>query len=151
MICIGVDYDTFNVHLVRVGEGVPTYHPINLAGDNAFDRLRQIPLLMPDAGFWQDVVAVGIEEPGGKYVVGKLKAVQGAIVACLPPQLLVAPYQAGLWRRLCGLKGNATKQEVQAWVYHRLDENPGWPQDAADAYCLAHAVAAQVQIREETT
>jgi hypothetical protein len=142
---VGIDYDTFAVHLVRLPQsGTPTYFRLDLEGDDAFDRTRRVSWEMPGPGFWEDVIAAGIEEPGGKYVVGKLKAIQGAILSCLPDELLVAPYQAGLWRTLCGLKGNCTKEEVKAWVYEQLPENPGWPQDAADAYCLAVAVSRQV-------
>jgi hypothetical protein len=147
MTWVGIDYDTFAVHLVRVpedDEARPTYHRLELEGEDAFTRLRQVSWEMPGPGFWEDVVAAGIEEPGGKYVVGKLKGVQGAIIASLPDDLLVQAYQAGLWRALCGLPGNSSKQEVMSWVYHRLDENPSWPQDACDAYCLAIAVSRQV-------
>lgn len=142
MTWVGIDYDTFAVHLVRMPEdGQPTYHRLELEGKDAFSRLRRVSWEMPGPGFWEDVVAVGIEEPGGKYVVAKLKGVQGAIVSCLPDDVTVVPYQAGLWRKNVGLKGNCTKDEVATWVYDQLDENPGWPQDACDAYCLAVAVS----------
>jgi len=146
MTWVGIDYDTHHVHLVRLDDPQPaTYHPCVLEGADAFERLRRVPWEMPGQGFWDDVMGVGIEEPGGKYVVGKLKAVQGAIVACLPEDLLVAPYQAGLWKKLTGLRGDATKDEVKAWVYGQLGENPQWPQDACDAYCLAYVVSQQAR------
>lgn len=150
---VGIDYDTFAIHLVRLPVtyhdglqvyGQPTYHLCRLEGHDAFSRMRRVPWELPGEGFWDDVVAVGIEEPGGKYSVAKLKGIQGAIVACLPLELLIAEYQAGLWRKLCGLSGRSTKEEVMAWVYGQLGENPQWPQDACDAYCLARAVASQV-------
>src|SRR4029450_13545928 len=147
MTWVGIDYDTHAVHIVRLPErGEPTYHRSTLEGDDSFERMRQVPWELPGPGFWEEVTAVGIEEPGGKYVVAKLKGIQGAIVACLPHDLLVAPYQAGLWRMLCGLKGNATKEEVKSWVLERLPWNPDWPQDAYDAYCLAYALSRQVQV-----
>lgn len=150
MTWVGIDYDTHAVHIVRMpDEGEPVYHPCYLAGDNAFDRMRRVPWEMPGMGFWDDVTAVGIEEPGGKYVVGKLKGIQGAIVASLPDDLLVSPYQAGLWRNLCGLPGNAVKTQVKEWVYARLEGSPDWPQDACDAYCLAYAISQQVEVLRE--
>lgn len=149
MTWVGIDYDTHCIHLVRVPEdgGIPTYHPCRLEGDNAFDRMRRVSWEMPGPGFWEDVVAAGIEEPGGRYVVAKLKGIQGAIVACLPDNLLVAPYQAGLWRKLCGLRGDCSKEVVKAWVLERLNEGPEWPQDAFDAYALAYAISTQVRVR----
>lgn len=145
MTWVGIDYDTQWVHLVRLPEvGLPTYHPCRLEGDHAFDRIRRVPLEMPGPGFWEAIIAAGIEEPGGRYALGKLKGVQGAILACLPEDLLVQPYQAPLWKKLIGIGGGATKEQVQAWVLSRLEENPGWPQDAYDAYCLAYVVSRQV-------
>lgn len=145
-VFVGIDYDTHWVHLVRLPvTGQPTYHPCQLEGKDAFSRLRQIPMEMPGPGFWEDVTGAAIEEPGGKYVVGKLKAVQGAIIACLPDDLLVVEYQAGLWKKQAGLGGQATKDEVRAWVYGHLGENPQWPQDACDAYCLAYVVSQAAQ------
>jgi hypothetical protein len=142
----GIDYDTHSVHIVRLPElGMPTYHPCELEGDDAFERTRNVSSALPGSGFWENVTAVGIEEPGGKYVIGKLKAIQGAIITSLPDDLLVAPYHAGKWRVLAGLPGQSSKDEIRAWVYGRLGENPGWPQDACDAYCLAYVISQQVE------
>lgn len=151
MIYVGADYDTFAIHLVRLpdDDGPPTYHSCRLEGPDAFSRMRRVPWEMPGPGFWEDVAGVAVEEPGGKYNVGKLKGVQGALVACLPEDLLVVEYQAGLWRKLCGLSGRSTKDEVMAWVYGQLGENPQWPQDACDAYCLARALASHARVEPQ--
>jgi hypothetical protein len=143
--CVGIDFDTHCVHLVRLPTvGLPTYHPVPLEGDDSFERMRRVAWEMPGEGFWQDVIAVGIEEPAGQYVVGKLKGIQGAVISTLPLDVLIAPYRPALWRKLALQRGDATKAEVRAWVYERLGENPGWPQDACDAYCLAYVVSQQV-------
>jgi len=146
---VGIDYDTFAVHLVRLPEedGEPTYHPIPLEGDDAFERARRVSWELPGPGFWDDVTACGIEEPGGKYNLGKLNKIQGAIITSVPEDLLLAPFQAGLWRKLCGLPGNATKHMIRVWVMGRLDQDPHWPQDAFDAYALAYAVSQQTEVR----
>ena len=145
MITVGIDYDTHGVHLVRLeDDGTPAYTHLTTPGQDSFARLRQVPLEMPGTGWWDDVTACAIEEPAGKYAVAKLKAVQGAIVACLPDDLLVAPYLAVLWKKLIGLGGNAAKPAVMDWVYDQLGENPQWPQDACDAYCLARVIRDQV-------
>lgn len=92
----GVDYDTHAVHVVLIPEdGRPEYNRYNLDGETAFDRLRSVRDCIPVRGVWRDagIVRLGIEEPaaGGRQGAGsavpKLKAVQGAILACLPAEL----------------------------------------------------------------
>lgn len=146
----GIDYDTHAVHFVFIDEDDAAsiiYQDFWTRGMQAFDRLRGIRDVLPSRSWWSDnVIAACIEEPfaRGKLMIQnqpKLKAVQGAIVACLPSDLLLNPIAAPTWRKTVGLKGNCTKDEVREWAIHdgffRLLGD--YPQDAADAYCLARA------------
>jgi hypothetical protein len=158
---VGIDFDTRAVHLVRLGEdGAATYTRCELTGHDAFERLRSVRGAMPRSSFWDDVVAVAIEEPQGaqKATVAKLKAVQGAIVSCIPRATLVEPMVPARWRTGVGLPGNASKSAVQGFAMHHLLGNPPdthrsmfrkaiaeWGQDACDAYCLALAVSRLVE------
>ena len=149
----GIDFSTFAIDLVLIPEeGEPEWHRFELAGHDAFERTRGVRDVMPSRGWWSDlgVVALGIEEPQGvaKSTVAKLKAIQGAVVACLPRDLLVHPMVPARWRTEVGLKGNASKEEVADFVAVRSGtgfvEIPWdcsqWSQDAMDAYCLALSV-----------
>ncbi len=145
---VGIDFDTHCVHCVLLPEeGHARYLPFRLEGQDAFERTRSVRDAMPSRSYWRDegVIALGIEEPQGisKSTVAKLKAVQGAVLACLPSYLLVHPMVPARWRAEVGLPGNATKEDVFQYVrqdaplYGYCEE---WPQDAFDAYCLALAV-----------
>lgn len=146
---VGIDYSTHSVDLVSVEleGGRAVWAHAALAGDDAFDRLRSVAGAMPRASAWDDTLAVGIEEPQGvsQGTRAKLKAVQGAIVACLPSRLLVHPFGPSEWRRLVGLPGSATKAGIALFVHDDLRASPHWPQDACDAFCLALAVRERLE------
>lgn len=156
----GIDFDTWAVHVVLVPEeGLAEYHRYALPRDgDAFDRTRHVRDALPSRQWWLDegIVAAGIEEPMGQST-RPLNRVQGAILSCLPTELLVHPMRPGEWRAACELPGNAKKEAVAEWVEAQREsylENRGtcrepqwalftlepWPQDAADAYCMARAV-----------
>ena len=104
---------------------------------------------MPSRSWWEDhgCIAVGIEEPQGaqRATVAKLKAIQGAVVACIPRDLVVEPIVPTKWRKELGIKGNATKEDVEFWCRFSSPfalEFSGhtYPQDFFDALCLALVV-----------
>lgn len=144
----GIDLSTRAVDVVLLDEDtdVATWHRFPLEGRDAFERARHVRTALPGrtSGFWDDVLAVGIEDPRG-YGAGSLYRVQGAILACLPWGLLVQPWVPSAWRKQVGLAGNASKLDVWTFGARRLlkDKAPGlyetWPQDAMDAYCIALA------------
>lgn len=151
----GIDYDTNAVHVVLVPEeGKPEYLPFVMHGVDPFDRARIVRDVMPARGWWADegIVAIGIEEqasgsPKMRASVQKLKMIQGAILACLPAgDSVVEPFLPNEWRKEIGLAGNASKEDVAAWMGEQvwpdapLPVVPSWPQDACDAYCIARAV-----------
>lgn len=157
MTTAGIDFDTHAVHVVFLLEdGEAIYKRYGLDGHDAFERTRSVRRAMPTKGVWEDmgVVACAIEEPQGvqKATVAKLKAVQGAILACLPGDLLVEPMVPARWRTTVGLSGHASKDEVAAFARARAGHprpigDTGFrasalpEQDACDAYCLALAVS----------
>lgn len=153
----GIDYDTRHVDVVRVDCDTfeADWERWDLAGADAFERARSVRTALP-AGSWEETLAVGIEEPAGQQT-GKLLRVQGAVLARLPSSTLVTPLRPSEWRRLVGIPGDATKAEVRSWAQRlwwaldpgRLDPGSpwkqGWPQDAWDAWCMAHAVRVLVE------
>lgn len=144
----GIDYDTHAVHLVLINEdGQAAYHPFPLEGPDAFTRTRSVRDAMWPRTRWADegVIALGIEEPAGR-LTGRLFRVQGAILACLPPWLLVEKFMPSEWRKVVGMPGNASKGYVAEFAGSRLWPDAPLPvvpspQDACDAYCLALAVS----------
>lgn len=150
MTVAGIDYSTRSVDIVLLEEDTDaaTWHRYELDGQDAFERARSVRGSVPGrtSGFWDDVLAVGIEDPRG-YGAGSLYRVQGAILSCFPALLLVQPLIPSQWRKQVGLPGNAPKMHVAAKtaIMRGLSARAGtlfpepWPQDACDAYCVALA------------
>lgn len=168
----GIDFSTHAVDVVLVdadGNHPPEWMRTELEGDDAFDRTRRIDNGILLEAWWGEVLAIGIEDPRG-HNAGALYRVQGAILANLPQQTLVVPWIPSAWRKAVGLKGNATKDQVVAFVADYVagvcvardyDEAWGtvadlitgtcspavkWPQDACDAYCIALATRDAITI-----
>jgi len=139
----GCDYSSRFVDLVTVpldGPGAPVWHRFPLVGADAFDRARSVAQAVPGptSVLWDDLIAVGIEDPRGQNA-GAMYRVEGAILARIPARMLVRPFIPSEWRRLAGLPGNASKGRVAEMVMERLYQTRGWQQDTFDAYCLALA------------
>jgi hypothetical protein len=149
MTIAGCDYSTHAVDIVLLDEDTDaaTWHRFPLAGRDAFERARYVRVGMPGGSFWDDVLAVGIEEPRG-YNAGALYRVQGAILARIPLDKLVQPLGPSEWRRRVGLSGNASKGEVKSQVitWAWASGAGGWPLDACDAYCIALATRSMIQV-----
>jgi hypothetical protein len=143
----GIDYSTRAVDVVLLDEDsdAATWHRFELEGADAFDRTRSVREAMRRqhqylASVWDDVLAVGIEDPRG-YNAGALYRIQGAILATIPQATLVHPLIPSQWRKTVGLPGNASKGAVfEFTMKHSGRAGSGiWPQDACDAYCIALA------------
>lgn len=145
----GIDYSSRFVDLVTVpydGPGAPVWHRFPLAGADAFDRARSVAQAVPGptSVLWDDLVAVGIEHPAGKHGTGPLLRIQGAILTRIPPHMLVEPLPPGKWRKLVGLAGNASKEDVRIHALAQIRDfsDGNWraaSYDATDAYCIAVA------------
>lgn len=145
MFVAGIDYSTHAVDLVLVDQDEqrpPWWHRFELHGQDAWERTRDVRRVMPgpSSQLWDEVGAFGVEDPRGQNS-GVLYRVQGAVLACLPPTALVHPLVPSEWRKAVGLPGNATK----AQIYGAFPQDPLWPQDACDAYCIALATATLIQ------
>ena len=149
----GIDYSSHAVDIVTVplDAGQPIWHRFPLTGMDAFDRARSVADSVPGrhSVLWDDITAVGIEHPAGKFGTGALLRIQGAILACLPARMLVEPFPPAKWRKAVGLPGNATKDQVRDHVLAQFGPiAPLWvyqlPQDACDAFCMANATRAAI-------
>jgi hypothetical protein len=141
----GIDTSSFAVDLVTVPldehDGAEVeWHSFGLEGADAFDRSRFVPNVLwgRASAHWDGILAVGIEEPTGKFKPGSGFRVQGAVLAQIPERMLVTPWTPSGWRAAVGLPGNCAKEAVFRWVTEQLGGRPA-SQDAADAYCIALA------------
>lgn len=170
----GIDFSSHFVDVVLVdheGRQPPRWHRYPLTGQDAFDRARSVADAMPGRSsvYWDNVLAVGIEHPAGKFGTGPLLRIQGCVLAQIPARMLVKAWPPGSWRKAVGLPGNASKATVYQHVarHHR----PGWtqelgpmfggtyagaanttaltwPQDACDAWCIALATRQAITQQE---
>jgi hypothetical protein len=157
----GIDFSSHAIDVVLVdvdGRQAPRWHRYPLTGADAFDRTRSVANSMPgrSSAYWDNVLAVGIEHPAGKFGTGPLMRLQGAVLAQIPARMLVKAWPPGAWRKAVGLPGNASKDDVwdfasdKCWTSTPIPNGlrrEAWPQDACDAYCIAlatqHAITAQ--------
>lgn len=153
---VGVDLSTRAVDLVKLSldDDRAEWVRVPLSGDNAIDRARSYVERAPDYlapvaewdGYWSDVVLVALEDPAGRGDTRKIARVQGVVIATIPSRVQVWTLQPAEWRRHCGLKGSASKDDVFAWAMRHWPYKTGdllcTPQDAADAYCIAYAARA---------
>lgn len=159
----GIDFSSEAIDVVLIPEDEgdwlsggksAVWHHFELAGNDAFDRTRVIGEAMPsrDSTWWDDVYAVGIEHPAGKYGTGAMMRVQGAVLSMIPGALMVKPWPPGSWRKAIGLKGNATKGEISSHVkfvpnsFSPVEDRWDWPQDACDAFCIALATLRAIRV-----
>jgi hypothetical protein len=154
----GIDFSSFQVDVVLLSEDddTATHHvfPFGRKGQDAFDRARGVRAAMPTRSWWEDhgTVAIGIEDPRGaaRGVDSVLYRVQGAILACLPPELLVQPWKPGEWRKQLGI-ANVGKEAPAIFAeshWSRILVQESYSQDALDAYCLAYATRQRLVIGE---
>jgi hypothetical protein len=163
----GIDYSTHAIDVVLIDEDTlkPEWWRYPLKGADAWERTRDIGWAFDENWDWDDVLAVGIEEPRG-YNSGPLYRVQGAILRCIPdyeqPRRLVQPWIPSEWRKAVGLKGNASKEAIASHVRNHMLHMLGtiystrelraiwdWPQDACDAYCIARATLGAIERSSE--
>lgn len=148
----GIDFDSSAVYTVLVDEDTGAYvdrHKADLlcGPGNAFERARRVRDLLPARSRWADdgIVAVGIEATFSKgyQVTAALCRVQGAILACLPRDVLVVPLAANHaapagWKALTVGRTNASKADVKTWA--RANGMPhGLEQDFYDSFAIARA------------
>lgn len=146
---IGIDISSHAIDLVKLDETTndATWLRVELIGGTSFARLRQVAPQMPRHSFFDDVYLAAIETPKTRFMksAGAIFPVYGAVVAMLPAALEVWDVHPKSWRLELGLAGNASKTACAVAVQklrRRWDIYPRplepWPQDALDAYAVAH-------------
>lgn len=113
---------------------------------DAFDRARRLRDAMPARTAWKDhgVSAIGIEHGASRSFksVTAQSRVEGALLACLPPDLPVYLFMPASWKKLALGHGRASKEDGAVWVRHSIhwqNDRGHVPQDAIDAACIARA------------
>lgn len=162
-VVLGIDVSSYAIDFVTIDEdtGAAAWTRHGLVGATAFDRCRDVPAAMPPPSFYDDVYLIAIETPKTRFLksAGALFPVYGAVTASLPRLAVVWDVHPTAWRQTLGLPGNASKDECAAAVERlRGDLAPcptatgcdcvdecdealrwkKWPQDAYDAYAVAH-------------
>ena len=147
----GIDFSSHAIDVVLVdvdGRQPPRWHRYPLLGQDAFDRARSVADAMPGRSsvYWDNILAVGVEHPAGKFGTGPLLRIQGAVLAQIPARMLVKAWPPGSWRKAVGLPGNASKDAVANYSKAKLWADAplmrgyvAWPQDARDAHLIALA------------
>lgn len=167
MKVVGIDGSTFHLDLVKldIDSDRAEWTRHSLPNERlAWDRIQAARSLPLGGTYWDDVCLVGVEQPAGRGDSPLLISFTlGVLLAHVPERIPVLRLMPSEWRRHCGLKGNATKEQVQTWAeLKRLDAAPRgeweypvtravqvWPQDACDAYAIAYAARAINQTQEE--
>lgn len=148
----GIDFDSTAVHAVTILEATGELEhrhraDLDVVGlEDAFDRARRIRDRMPARSAWADagVLAIGIEDPYTRQLSSlvALIRVQGALIACLPTNLVLLELRPQRWKLVALGKGygNADKATVKAWA---LEQGcpAGLEQDFYDAFGIARATA----------
>lgn len=154
MKVVGIDVSTFAVDfaLLELDSDRVTWERFELGDGDLIDRIRRAGTRLPRARsmMWDDVLAVGIERPAGRYGVPQVSMAVGAVLACLPADLLLKAWMPAEWRKACGLPGNASKEQVKSWAITTgwASGTGKWPQDACDAYAIAWATRAALELEE---
>ena len=153
MSIVGIDLSVHAIDVVHLSEDDDTafWTRYPLAATDSFLAARNVRDALPGRSEWRDtgVIAFAVEKPFSRSykAVSALMRVQGAIVACLPPELLVCELAPTEWKTATVGQGNAGKGDVAAWVFRRYTEAfvEDWPQDGLDAYAIAWALRALVE------
>ena len=163
MSYIGIDLSTHAVDLVKLDEDTyrAEWYRVPLVGESAIDRARSyyeerwkyLKHSYEVEFIWDDVIVCALEDPhgAGRSAVSKIMRVQGVVLATIPARVQVWTFAPGEWRNLCGLAGNASKENVREWALDVWGDPPypDPPQDACDAYCIAYAARALNERQEE--
>ena len=150
----GIDFSSHQIDIVTLDENTnhATHHTYTLdtPGSDAFTRARQVRHAMPTTTFWDDTLAIGIEDPRGmsRRSDSVLYRIQGAILASIPPILLVQDWKPSSWRKQLGIAQTGKQAPAEFALNHWQDPPGVVSQDACDAYCIAYATRQRIVIEE---
>ncbi len=153
MTVLGIDISTRAIDLVYLDEDtlhghwqrIPLPQPAIAPASRRIDQARAIRHGLRHEGERLETVwLVAVEDPAayrGGQATKALGILTGAVYATLPTHLTILPVRVQEWRRELGLHPRATKTDARHAAL-ALGANPrlsDWPQDAYDAWAIAHA------------
>lgn len=146
--CVGIDLSSRAIDIVKLDETTnqAEWHRFEMEGATAWERTLRVRDVMPPSRFWDDVYLAAVETPFPDQQ-GVLRRVQGAVMACVPPAVLVWEANASEWKRALGLgTAKPTTHDLariapsgnMKLVGRRvLDVKWDEAQNGRDAYCIA--------------
>lgn len=135
---VGIDLSTRAIDLVLLDENAneATHRRIELAGDSAFERCRDIRDKMPAASWYDQVYLIAIERPFSQSRNDTVRLAQGAILATLPRHTPVWEVAPQTWKAHLKFKGRG-KPGWADFPFTPSADAGVWPQDALDALAVA--------------
>jgi hypothetical protein len=137
---VGIDSSSFRIALAILDENEnrATTVTLELEGKTAFDRLRTVPDVMPQPGWWEShgVYLVAIEMPKSGFYpsLAAQLPVFGAVTAAIPSNLDVWSVAPSEWRAPLSLK---IRTKPTRETFHGFELDGEWSQDAHDALGVA--------------
>lgn len=141
MNVLGIDLSSKAIDLVLLDENDnrAEWTRIDLEGDTAFDRARDVAEKMPQPGWFEahGVYLVAIERPFVSHGQDVIRLVQGCVLAALPRELHVWEVSPSQWKKHLGvgIRVKPTWQEFPTMKFY--PEAVIFPQDAYDATGVA--------------
>lgn len=138
---VGVDINAREINLVSIElDTMVMKHHLLIGAKNSFDTARMMTTVMPHSSWWDDIALVAIERPAGRFakVIYAQGLVIGAVLALIPSRVLVQDFVPAQWKKLVGLHGNASKEQVIAWA-SEFGAGENWDEHACDALAICHA------------
>lgn len=138
----GVDFSTrtVDVVLLSLNGDEAMYLRRHIEAETALRAARNVRDAMPERKAWADVLLVGIERPFGHPAsVSALLRVQGAVLACIPPDIPVHEMAPTSWKKSFTGRGHASKADVRARARPFFAPDALIRQDTADACGIAYA------------
>lgn len=145
MSVAGIDFSTRAVDIVLLDDDTADaeWHRYEITDKRgSFYAALNIRKTLPTRSWWEThgVWLIGIEKPMSPHAISisALMRIQGAILSRLPHDICTIETPPHEWKTETVGLSNATKQQVADWA--TAGARTGWPQDALDAYAIAHAV-----------
>jgi hypothetical protein len=137
---LGIDLSSRAIDLVLLDENADRaqWTRIELEGDTAFERARDVAEKMPQPGWYEahGVYLCAIERPFVRRGQDVIRLVQGAVLAEIPRELHVWEVSVSQWKKALGVPIRE-KPDARAFGTFSFAAPPIWAQDAYDALGVA--------------
>lgn len=141
MLFAGLDVAATHLDIVTVDldTWATKWHQLP-GGKKGWETARSMKEVLPHQSYWDDIALLAIERPVGARasVIWAQGLVIGAVLALVPPGVVVQDFQANEWKTLVGLAGGASKEAVMAWA-SEFGATSEWDEHGCDALALVHA------------